>query len=181
MSSPVNVTLDDDASSGLTVGNTGSALTTGSFKPTSGKGNDTFAGSDTFFTPPSGPYQYAAPIGDFTLGQLYDNQNPNGTWSLYLYQDNQATGSTIGSWCVNLTENLPTWSIAKSHVGDFAQSGTGSYTITVTNNGPDSTGGTTTVTDNPPTGMSLRAFGNELELLEQQLHAERRAGTGGEL
>jgi hypothetical protein len=155
MSSPVNVTLDDDASSGLTVGNTGSALTTGSFKPTSGKGNDTFAGSDTFFTPPSGPYQYAAPIGDFTLGQLYDNQNPNGTWSLYLYQDNQATGSTIGSWCVNLTENLPTWSIAKSHVGDFAQSGTGSYTITVTNNGPDSTGGTTTVTDNPPTGMSL--------------------------
>jgi hypothetical protein len=154
---PVSITLDDSASSSLSTGNAGSPLVSGTFKPTSGKGNDTFSPSASgFYTPPSGPYLYAAPVGTTTFGQLYDNENPNGTWSLYLYQDNQATNSSMSSWCVNLTENPPVLAITKSHVGDFSQGQTGAqYTVNVTNNGPGATGGTVTVTENPPSGLTV--------------------------
>src|ERR1035438_4447966 len=154
---PVSITLDDSASSSLSTGNAGSPLVSGTFKPTSGKGNDTFSPSASgFYTPPSGPYLYAAPVGTTTFGQLYDNENPNGTWSLFLYQDNQSTNSSMSSWCVNLTENPPVLAITKSHSGDFMQAQTrAQYTVAVSNNGPGSTGGTVTVTENPPTGLTV--------------------------
>jgi large repetitive protein len=157
MTSPVNVTLDDNASSSLSTGAAGSALATGTFKPTSGKGGDTFfASSDGFYTPPSSPYPYAAPIGSSTLDGNYENQNPNGTWSLYLNQVNQSTNSSMSYWCVNLTENPPVLAITKTHNGDFTQGQTGAqYTVVVTNNGPGSTGGTVTVTEVPPTGLTV--------------------------
>jgi hypothetical protein len=160
MSPPgVNVTLDDTASSNLSTGDASTgALVTGSFKPTSGYGNDTFfASTDGFYTPPSAPYRYAAPIGSSTLDVTYDNQNPNGTWSLYLNQINQSANSSMSSWCVNLTENAPVLAIQKSHSGNFSQGQTGAqYSIVVTNPvGPGSTGGTVTVTDNPPAGMTV--------------------------
>ena len=159
MTSPVNVKLDDSASSLLSTGAAGSALTTGSFKPTSGKGSDTFfASSDGFYTPPSSPYPYAAPIGSATLDGTYENQNPNGTWSLYLNQVNQSANSSMSSWCVNLTENPPVLAITKSHTGDFTQGGPGAYSVVVTNNGPGSTGGTVSVTDNPPTGLTVASM-----------------------
>ena len=43
-------------------------------------------------------------------------------------------------------------SISKVHNGTFGYGDNGSYTITVTNNGPTTTSGTTTVTDTLPTG-----------------------------
>jgi len=157
MTSPVNVTLNDDASSLLGIGASGSPLESGTFKPTSAKGSDTFfASSDGFYTPPASPYNYAAPISSFTFDGTYESQNPNGTWSLYLNQDNQSPNSSMSSWCVNLTENPPVLAITKSHTGDFTQGQTGAqYSVVVSNDGPGSTGGSVTVTDNPPTGLTV--------------------------
>ena len=120
MSAGVNVTLSDGAASNLSTGN---ALTSGSFKPTSGKGNDSFFPSaDGFYTPPlsSGfAANYAAPAGFSTLASTFASQNPNGIWSLYLNQDNFATGSSISSWCVNLTETQPTSHSRQAPLGQF--------------------------------------------------------------
>ncbi len=147
MGASVNVTLSDGAASNLSTGNGGSALTAGSFKPTSGNLSKTdtfFPSADLFYTPPlsSGfAANYAAPASNSTLDGTFASQNPNGIWSLYLNQDNFATGSSISSWCVNLTENQPTLTVAKHHSGDFAQGQQGAqFTVDVTNNGPGSTG-----------------------------------------
>jgi uncharacterized repeat protein (TIGR01451 family) len=157
MTSPVNVTLDDSASSLLSTGAGGSALESGTYKPTSAKGNDTFfTSSDGYYTPPASPYPYAPPIGSSTLTSAFESQNPNGTWSLYLNQDNQSTNSSMRSWCVNLTENPPVLAIEKSHTGNFTQGDTGdTYTIQVTNNGPGATGGTVTVVEVPPSALTV--------------------------
>jgi uncharacterized repeat protein (TIGR01451 family) len=48
----------------------------------------------------------------------------------------------------------PQLAIAKTHVGSFPVSGTGSYTIAVTNTGNATTFGTTTVTDTLPAGLT---------------------------
>ena len=141
MSAPVNVTLDDNASSTLGTGSGGAALETGSFKPTSGKGSDTFfANTDGFYAPPSSPYLYAAPFSGTTLGDVFDTQNPNGTWSLYLNQDNQSANSSMSSWCVNLTENAPAVSATVPATGTLTQGKPGSFTVSIENNGPGSTG-----------------------------------------
>ena len=153
MSSGVNLTLEDSAASNLGTGDTGSALTTGSFKPTSGplgglRGSaDTFSSTDSFYSPPAGPYPYAAPAGSSTFGDVFTNgQNPNGTWSLYLNQYSEATGSSIGSWCVNITPNPVTVGVVESHTGsgaggDFVQGEQGAnLTTVITNNGTGPTG-----------------------------------------
>src|SRR5207247_1705492 len=45
---------------------------------------------------------------------------------------------------------VPDLTIAKTHSGNFTQGQSGSYTITVTNNGTAATSGTVTVTEMPP-------------------------------
>ncbi len=48
--------------------------------------------------------------------------------------------------------------VAKQAVGNFVAGSTGIYQITVTNNGPSNSTGTTTVTDNLPGGLTLNSF-----------------------
>jgi uncharacterized repeat protein (TIGR01451 family)/uncharacterized repeat protein (TIGR02543 family) len=45
--------------------------------------------------------------------------------------------------------------VAKTHTGNFTQGGTGSYSITVSNEGGDPSYGAVTVTDTPPTGLTI--------------------------
>src|SRR5262249_43975092 len=54
--------------------------------------------------------------------------------------------------------HTPTLSIAKSHSGNFAVGQAGSYTITVSNPGTIATGGTVTVNDSLPSGLSPTAM-----------------------
>jgi hypothetical protein len=162
MTSRVNLTLDDSATSTLFTGSNASEdPSTGSYKPTSGKGSDTYGVTlDGFYNPPAGPYAYAAPIGSSTLTSQFAAANalPNGTWSLYLSEWSQSTGSSMSSWCVNLTENPPVLTIGKSHEGNFSIGQTNAeYTIIVGSNGPGSTGGLVTVTDTLPTGLTATA------------------------
>jgi uncharacterized repeat protein (TIGR01451 family)/uncharacterized repeat protein (TIGR02543 family) len=45
--------------------------------------------------------------------------------------------------------------VAKSHTGNFTQGATGSYTLSVSNNGDDPSYGTVTVTDTPPASLTI--------------------------
>ena len=81
--SAVTFTFDDDASSFLTL-----PSISGTYRPT-----DVNQGSDTFPAPaPAGPY--AATLSAF------NSTNPNGTWSLFVRQDDSTsnTGSIAGGW-----------------------------------------------------------------------------------
>jgi uncharacterized repeat protein (TIGR01451 family) len=130
-------------------------------KPTSYTGNDSFTASPSgFYTLPGGPYVYAAPAGGATFGSVFNNTNPNGTWSLYFNQTTHAVGGGLtGGWCLNVDLIRPVLSITKTHVGNFSQGQTGAtYTITATNNGPGPTGGTVTVSDALPSGLTATAI-----------------------
>ncbi len=90
-----NLTFDDSAGANAPVG---AALTAGTYRPTNGDGAD----PDAFAaTAPAGPF--GATLASATNG------NPNGTWSVYLTDDDGAgadagTG-TIGSLSLTVTTN----------------------------------------------------------------------------
>ena len=58
---------------------------------------------------------------------------------------------------VTVTTAPPVLAIAKSHSGTFAAGGTGTYAIAVSNVGPVSTAGTTTVVDTLPAGLTYKS------------------------
>jgi len=113
------------------------------------------ASSSGFYTLPAS-ITYAASRGSGTFSGQFENTNPNGNWALYMTEDDSAgVASAANGWCVNLTVTPPV--IAKpslSHVGSFAQGESNAqYEVSITNNGPGSTGDPTggsqpmTVTD----------------------------------
>ena len=114
-------------------------------------------GANTWPAPAPASFLYAAPQGSAVLS-AFNNQNNNGTWSLYMQNlvngafggigDNvNPANPSLNAWCVNLTQTPPVLAIAKSHTApSFVQGQTGAYTLTVTNNGPGPTG--------DPTGMN---------------------------
>jgi len=68
------------------------------------------------------------------------------------------TGNDSASDATTITQ-LPDLTIAKTHVGTFAQGQTGaSYTLTVSNTGSAPTSGTVTVTDTLPAGLTATAI-----------------------
>jgi hypothetical protein len=117
---------------------------------------NTFGGSIVFPAP--------APVSYNTSGGLaseFGASDPNGTWQLFPDSVKNGFGNgTFGSWCLNFTENAPSLMVTKTSGGNFAQgSTTGQFTISVANNGPGSTGGSTpvTVTDSMPAGVTVTA------------------------
>ncbi len=94
--SNVNLTLDDAAGSALP---DGTAITSGTFRPAS------YSGSDTFPAPaPAGPYNPAAPDGTGTFANVFNGINPNGTWSLYAIEDaGDAVNTTLTGWSLTFT------------------------------------------------------------------------------
>ncbi len=94
-------TFDDTAISQLP--NDG-GISTGTFKPTNHQGND-FA-NDVFPAPaPVGPYDNPGPqaSGVATLTSVYSGTDPNGTWSLFVTDDeNLDSGSINGGWSISI-------------------------------------------------------------------------------
>ncbi|MBY0505038.1 MAG: Ig-like domain repeat protein [Bryobacteraceae bacterium] len=124
-------------------------------KPFSATGAGNPYTASPFFTLPSA-IQRAASAGTSTFGNVYGNTNGNGTWSLYFNLTNFDNGHALDNgWCLNFTVNPPVLAVTKTHTGNFLQGGTGTYTVTVTNNGPGLTGGTITVVDTPPVGLTV--------------------------
>ena len=116
--------------------------------PTS-RGSTSYTASQFYPLPSS--IQHATTAGSFTFnsgslspsgGGVYLGTDPNGTWSLYFNQLEHGTGSGLdGGWCLNITQNMPSVSVAKSHSGTFTQGEQNvPFTINITNNGPGSTG-----------------------------------------
>jgi hypothetical protein len=69
-------------------------ITTGTYSPT-----DFEVGTDTFPAPaPAGPYG--------TLLSVFNGTNPNGTWSLYVVDDADQDGGSIGGWCLLINATL---------------------------------------------------------------------------
>jgi subtilisin-like proprotein convertase family protein len=88
----VNLTFDDSASSSLP---DSTQIVAGTYKPTN---HGAFSGTSPA---PAGPYGSALSI--------FNGTNPNGTWSLYVYDDEVAdTGSISGGWSLDITTNGPT-------------------------------------------------------------------------
>jgi len=90
----VNLTFDDAAANSLP---DGTVISSGTFKPTN------FGTGDTFPAPaPAGPYT------DPQLLSVFNGVNPNGTWSLYVFDDaSDDVGSMAGGWSISFTTSTP--------------------------------------------------------------------------
>ncbi len=124
-----NVTLQlfDSAPSLLT----SALLTSGQFKPTN-------QGISNLPTPPApqGPYFNAAPAGTDTFAGTFNGTNPNGVWSLYIYdQFNPDGGALAGGWDLDISTSVPVHFGAPSYL---TTENAGSVTLTVTRDGTDS-------------------------------------------
>ena len=185
---PFNLTFSDTASNLIPQGSSGNLSSPGTFKPTSYNTNITFPqcppNAPSCASPPVGPPLPSNPftptnkaatagtaiLGDANAAGVFggtgaSTYNGNGTWSLYL-NDGGPTGGgeasfLTGGWCVNLTENLPSVSVTKSHTATFTEGQQDvPFTVSITNNGPGSTGDPTggnnplTLTDTLNTAFS---------------------------
>jgi uncharacterized repeat protein (TIGR01451 family) len=135
----VTLTFDDEGERSLP--DSGS-IASGVYRPTN------YGSGDAFSAPaPAPPYQTA-------LG-VFRNLDPNGTWNLFVMDDsNPNTGALAGGWTLQLVSELePTCCDAGSNLADLALSaqaqpepvtlgGTLTYTVWVTNAGPDVAVGT---------------------------------------
>jgi len=84
--SNLNVTLDDEAASVAS-----SPLGPGPYRPT----NIAFGGTDTWPAPaPAGPYGAALSV--------FDGGNPNGIWSLYIFDDTILDAGSASGFCVDI-------------------------------------------------------------------------------
>jgi uncharacterized repeat protein (TIGR01451 family) len=63
-------------------------------------------------------------------------------------------GGPIGGAPTTVTVELPDLTLAKAHTGNFVRGSSGTYTLTATNAGPGTTGGTYSVSDVLPAGLT---------------------------
>lgn len=85
----VNLSFDDGAASSLP---DSTQISSGTYKPTNITAGDTF------------PSPAPAPSANTTLSAAFNGKAPNGTWSLYIVDDNQGdAGSMEQGWSVTLT------------------------------------------------------------------------------
>lgn len=85
----VNLVFDDAAAGVLPES---AQIESGTYQPTNWDTGDTF--------PPPAPI----PGGATTLGGAFNGTNPNGTWSLYVFDDVGGDGGSIaGGWCLEVS------------------------------------------------------------------------------
>ncbi|MGD0735485.1 MAG: putative Ig domain-containing protein, partial [Terracidiphilus sp.] len=159
-----NYIFDDGASGLVSSGNV--SISPGTYKPTAYESYldapDSFTSSASGFypAPAAGQFSYAQPNSLGTSQTFADvfpsGSSVNGTWSLFFSSGfANATLGAANGWCVDMNVTAPV--LAKpslSHVGNFAQGESNAqYQVSITNNGPGSTGDPTggtypmTVTD----------------------------------
>jgi subtilisin-like proprotein convertase family protein len=106
--SDVNLTLDDEATKSLPDNGqiaSGTQITSGTYKPT--RGTITSVTGDS--TVPAN-FPAPAPVGPYATNlSVFDNTDPNGTWSLYVIDDTAGdTGQFAGGWSLEITTDAPT-------------------------------------------------------------------------
>jgi len=156
----INMTFSDAAGGPVTA----DPVTTGTYKPTSYNTtiaypqcptNATLCETEdvgpplpTSIASPNLPSHRADPgqgtFADAFGGSSNSTYNGNGTWSLYLDDGGPNGGgevTTLGSWCVNFTENQPTVSLNTSPSSPITQGEQGAeFPVSIESTGPGSTG-----------------------------------------
>ncbi|MDT3673906.1 S8 family serine peptidase [Microcystis wesenbergii] len=117
-----NVTLTFDPTAASFLPDSG-PITSGSYKATD------FVTGDVFNSPaPGGPYGT-----DFSV---FNNTNPNGTWSLYVMDDEGGDAGTIaGGWSLDIGTGAATKSISIAKTTDGNEAGPVSSVFTLTRTG----------------------------------------------
>ena len=119
----VNLTYTFD-DTGLTQLPNDGGLSSGTFKPANHQGND--GASDVFPSPaPSGPYGNPGPQsgGSATLNGVFGGSDPNGTWSLYVTDDENLDNGNINlGWSLSI-DAVVIDPFGRAHVIDFAGDG----------------------------------------------------------
>jgi len=83
------ITIEDSASSALP---DGTAIVTGTFRPTNHVSGDLFQSV-------AAPYQSPEPIGAATITSVFGGEDPNGNWQLYIVDDGGGDqGNVNGGW-----------------------------------------------------------------------------------
>ena len=124
-----SMTLSDSAAALVPT----SPLSTGSYsyKPTNYTSGDTFAAPA-----PVGPYQEAASAGSATFASVFGGANPNGNWSVYVYDDGSGdTGSIAGGWCLEFTLTPPSPGTVQLSPSSYTPNENSVQTITATRTG----------------------------------------------
>src|ERR1044071_9377129 len=145
--SNVTLTFDDAASVALPVS---SQIASGTYKPTDYPPNDSM--------PPPAPAQTYG-----TNLSVFNGTDPTGTWSLYVYDDSVGDAGSVSSWRLTLTTVGPAICCGNNSAADLALGMTSStnvsrvgsnvtYTINVTNRGPDAASDVV-LTDNLPSSL----------------------------
>ncbi|HWD90880.1 MAG TPA: hypothetical protein VG938_00895 [Verrucomicrobiae bacterium] len=120
----IDLTLDDDAGASLP---TDSELVSGTFKPTQG-----FASAFPFDFPAPAP-KTADLMGPFLAN--FQNTEPNGTWNLYIVDDNGGDSGVItGGWSLTITTAPVLLSIARQQTNAILSwtNGATGYTLQTT-------------------------------------------------
>ncbi len=154
----VTVNLDDLAGSALGASMTpwGAPNSTVSSKPVN------YGVGDTFPSPAPSVSNNPAPVGSATLGSVFNGANPNGTWSLYVFDDSGFDTNTFaGGWCLTFTttgDAVSSTSLTSSVNPSFTTSPNDSTTFsaTVTSGGNPVTVGTVSFVD-ASTGATICA------------------------
>lgn len=93
------VTLTDAAASQIP---DGGPISAGSFQPSG------FGTGDTFPAPAPVVFSQPAPAGTATLTSTFGGTNPNGTWSLYVFDDvGGDVGNFLNGWSLSIVVDAP--------------------------------------------------------------------------
>jgi subtilisin-like proprotein convertase family protein len=147
-SASVSLTLDDSAAASLP---DSGGLPSGTFRPANVGIGDSFP-----LPAPTPPYNSTAPEGAATLSSVFNGTNPNGTWSLYVIDDEfEDSGSISSGWSLAVTTTpcaLPTVQFDASIY--TPAEGIGSKTVMVTRTGDTSGGATVNYTTSDTAGAN---------------------------
>ncbi|HJV08136.1 MAG TPA: hypothetical protein VJ653_00575 [Acidimicrobiales bacterium] len=146
----VDLTFDDEAANPPA---TDGLLTSGTYRPA----DDDDDASEVF-----GPDQFpGAPVdpGTATALSIFDGINPNGTWSLYVVDDEPGppTGGDFGGgWCLNITTSgTPTSSSTPTTGGGSTTTPTSSTLPPTSSTTPTSSTSSTSTTVGPTTTTTI--------------------------
>lgn len=160
----VNLTFDANATSSLTA--TGQ-ITSGTYRPVNfaGPGQNT---SDTFPPPAPQPTTNGYPFTMFPYTNInlavFNGANPNGLWSLFIYDDGAPYTGSLGGWGLTLQTSDPVSASPSAVQADLTVAATGTpnapigaliqWSFAVTNRGP-ATADSVALRETLPAGFSF--------------------------
>jgi uncharacterized repeat protein (TIGR01451 family) len=128
-----NVTLMFDADAASTLSATG-RINSGTYRPVNYAGPNLNT-SDTFPPPAPQPTTNSYPFTMFPYTNInlavFNGSNPNGLWSLYVYDDGAPFAGSIEAWKLTLQTSDPVTTAPSATLADLAVTASGTTTVPV--------------------------------------------------